>query len=169
MALGVHLLPPFLRQCSVLRVFKATATQNRGKSKQTSIEWRDRTGDPPAQKAVHQPTELRLLLIKVKMQCSSFEAVTGKIYRLLHHLLPPNMAWNCWKFNWEKKNKSCKFVLPNSYPCIHKEVGAKLSEWSGLKWGKYLFHILHWADIISNDSQKCSTILKTLLLIVLIK
>ena len=40
MALGAHLLPPFLRQCSVLRVFKATATWNRGKLKQTSIDWR---------------------------------------------------------------------------------------------------------------------------------
>ena len=28
MALGAHPLPPFLRQCSVLRVFKVTATRN---------------------------------------------------------------------------------------------------------------------------------------------
>lgn len=31
-------LPPFLRQCSVLWVFKATATRNRAKSKQMSTE-----------------------------------------------------------------------------------------------------------------------------------
>ena len=49
-------------------------------------------------------------------------------------------------------------------------VWAKLSVWSGLKWGKLLFHIMHWEDIISNDVPKCSTGLKTLFIpVVLIK
>ena len=45
MPLGAH-FTPFLCQCSVLRVFKAKATQTRSKSKQTLESPRtDRTGD----------------------------------------------------------------------------------------------------------------------------
>ena len=36
---------------------------------------------------------------------------------------------------------------PNSDPCIHN-VSGELSLWSGLKWGKFLFHVMHWADIM---------------------
>ena len=52
--------PPLLCQCSVSRVFKATATRNRGKSKQTSIECRGSNWRPSA----HQPTEPRLLRVR---------------------------------------------------------------------------------------------------------
>ena len=56
---------------------------------------------------------------------SPSQAVTCKIYRLNHHLLPHKMAWNRWKFSWGKKKKSCTFVLPNFDPCIHTEVKGK--------------------------------------------
>ena len=46
---------------------------------------------------------------------------------------------------------------------------AKLPEWSGLKWGKFLFYTMHWADIMSNDACNYSTSLKNSLLIALIK
>jgi len=36
----------------------------------------------------------------------------------------------------------------NSDPCIHKEVREELSVWSWLKWGKFLSHAMHWADIL---------------------
>lgn len=35
------------------------------------------------------------------------------------------------------KEKICKFIFPISDACIHKEVGAKLAEWSGLKQGNF--------------------------------
>jgi len=59
-----------------------------------------------------------------------------------------------------KEKKSCSFVLPNSDPRIHKDIRAKLSVWSGLKWGKFLFHKRHWTDIISSDIWKHFTIFK---------
>ena len=52
------------------------------------------------------------------------------------------------------------FILPYSDPCICKEVRRKLSVWHGLIWGKFLFHIIDWADIIINDAYKSSTSLK---------
>lgn len=57
------------------------------------------------------------------------------------------MAWNYWKFNGKRK-------IPNSDPCIRKEVRAKLFVLSRLKEGKFLFHVKHWADIISNEPCK---------------
>ena len=57
-ALGAHLLPPpppssFLRKCSVLRVFKATATRIGGKKIETDVDGMRRGSNwrPPAQKA----------------------------------------------------------------------------------------------------------------------
>ena len=41
----------------------------------------------------------------IHFQCSPFQAVAGKIYHLKHHLLPPKLAWNCWKWNWYEKEK----------------------------------------------------------------
>ena len=58
------------------------------------------------------------LLLSQNNYCSSFEAVTGKIYCLQHHSLLTNMAW--LKIRLGKEKKSCTFVLPNSYTCIHK-------------------------------------------------
>lgn len=43
---------------------------------------------------------------------------------------------------------------------IHKEVRAKLSVRSGLKWDIFLFHIMHWVDALSNEVHKYSTSLK---------
>ena len=43
----------------------------------------------------------------------------------------------------------------NSDPCIHEEVREKLLVPSGLK-DKFIFHVIHCADIISNDTRKCS-------------
>ena len=37
---------------------------------------------------------------------------------------------------------------------------ARLSIWSWLKWDKFLFHKMHWVDIISNDAYNGSTRLK---------
>ena len=91
-------------------------------------------------------------------QCSPFQ--TSRICHLWHHLLPTKMAWNFWKFHWQKKKDSSKFILPNSELCIDKKVRAKLSAQSGLKWGKFLFRIMHWSNITSSDACQCSSSLK---------
>ena len=54
------------------------------------------------------------------------------------------------------KLQSCTIILPNSVPCIHKEVRAKLFVWSRLKGGTFLFYLMHWADIITIDSHENS-------------
>lgn len=58
-----------------------------------------------------------------------------------------------------KRKKSHTFDLPNPGPCIHKEV--KPSQ-SGLKWSKFLFHLMHWADKISNGAYKCLPVWETI-------
>ena len=72
--------------------------------------------------------------------------------------IPPKMAWNCWKYNWLKGEKSCTFVFQNCDHCIHKDVRAK----SGLNWGQFLFHVMHGADVISRTiaARNSSTSLK---------
>ena len=60
----------------------------------------------------------------------------------------------------KRKKDWCTFVLPNTDPCIHKEVKAKISVGSGLKWGKFPYDIIHWTDIVNNDARKCSATLK---------
>ena len=85
--------------------------------------------------------------------CSPFPAVSGKTYLLKHHLWPPKMAWNCWSIQAVKEK--------NLFTFTHKEVKAELSLWRGLRFmGKFLFHTMHWADVISNDAHKCSTTLE---------
>ena len=37
-----------------------------------------------------------------KSQCSPFQMVNGKIFRLQWHLLPSKMPMGCWKCDWEK-------------------------------------------------------------------
>ena len=65
MALGAHLLHPssvnaLFHGHSKLQLHGKEKSRNRRQSNDG-----DRTGDPPAQKAARQPTELRLLLIEV--------------------------------------------------------------------------------------------------------
>lgn len=73
-------------------------------------------------------------------------------------------AWNSLrllKIQLVKAKKSYTFVLPIFYPCIYK-VRAKLSVWTGLKWGKFLLHIMYWTYVISHDACKYSARLKNL-------
>ena len=46
-------------------------------------------------------------------------------------------------------------IYINSDPCIHEEVREKLSVPSGIK-DKFIFHVIHCADKISNDACKSS-------------
>lgn len=45
----------------------------------------------------------------------------------------------------------------------------KLSAWSGLKCGNFLFHIMHWTDIISNDAPSALLVWKTPLPVALVR
>ena len=64
---------------------------------------------------------------------------------------------NCENATVNRKKITC--VLPN-HLCIHKELRAKLPVVIGLKWGIFLFHVVHWADTISSDAHKSSSSLK---------
>ena len=55
---------------------------------------------------------------------------------------------------------SFAIVLPNPDHCICKAVRTKLSVWSGLKWGKCLFYIMHSVYIMRNDACKRLTSLQ---------
>ena len=80
--------------------------------------------------------------LMLPLQGSSFQAVTSKIYQLCHNILQPkNNGLEMLTIQLVNEKKSRTFVLPNSDPCIHKKVRTKLPAWTGLRWGKFLFHI----------------------------
>ena len=77
-----------------------------------------------------------------------------------HHLLPPKMAGIV-----ENSTGGVKKIMFIHYYIklwslySWRSMGSKLSVWSGSD-DKSLFHIMHWADIINKEAQKCSTDLK---------
>jgi len=85
---------------------------------------------------------------------SSFQAIMITSY----HIKWPGIVEN----TTGERKKSHTFDVPNSDPCIHKEVKENLSVQSGLKWSKFLFHLMHWADKISNGAYKCLTVWETI-------
>ena len=89
MALGAHLLPTFLCQCSVSRVFKATATRNRGKSKQASIEWRGSNWRPSSSEC-RAPTDwVTSAASSVKKSCKYLDCV---------ELFLIHLFWDFWAY-----------------------------------------------------------------------
>jgi len=71
--------------------------------------------------------------------------------RFFHfNFILPKLALNLMKI------QSRTIILPNSVPCIHKEVRAKQFVWCRLKGGTFLFYLMHWADKITIDSHESS-------------
>ena len=57
-----------------------------------------------------------------------------------YHLKRPGIVEHSTGLN---EKQSCKCIVPNSDPCIYKEIGPKLSIWRGVNESNFYFDIMH--------------------------
>ena len=79
---------------------------------------------------------------KTELQCSPFQAVTGKIYRLKQHFLPPAAAWSVTKIKYTvscfKKYASCGSSRSTQEKEVYTEKRSQRSMHIYSQWLLYL-------------------------------
>ena len=114
--------------------------------------------------------KLNLVQVWIIFLVSFISAHSVLLFGWLKKITVPNITWCSLKWPGIVENSTSKTrKKSHTFIVFIKKQEKHVFVWHGLKWRKFLFHITHWADIISNDTCKCSIILKNSLPAVLIK